>query len=111
MLWVTDSENGNKVAVSADKVILVFTVPKNTPNEGKTVIVLTAGQILGMGQIPSIFSKSAVPINISTSSIDTNYRQMGMLTPLNGSSKDNILPLMGRPLQQLQPHYQAQMCR
>ena len=46
MLWVTDSENGNKVAVSADKVILVFTVPKNVPNEGKTVIVLIAGQIL-----------------------------------------------------------------
>jgi hypothetical protein len=26
------------------------------------------------------------------------YRQMGIMTPLNGSSKDNILPLMGRPL-------------
>jgi len=67
---------------------------------------LTAGQILGMGQIPSIFSKSAVPINISTSSIDTNYRQMGMLTPLNGSSKDNILPLMGRPLHTSRQKYQ-----
>lgn len=41
-----------------------------------------------------------VPINISTNigAVDTNYRQLGMLTPLNGSSKDNILPLMGRPL-------------
>jgi len=39
-----------------------------------------------------------VPINVSTSAVDTSYRQIGILTPLNGSSKDNILPLMGRPL-------------
>ena len=42
--------------------------------------------------------RNAVPINISTSAVDTTYRQLGILTPLNGSSKDNILPLMGRPL-------------
>jgi len=43
---------------------------------------------------------SSVPINISTNigAVDTNYRQMGIITPLNGASKDNILPLMGRPL-------------
>lgn len=43
-----------------------------------------------------------VPINVSTNigavPVDTAYRQMGIMTPLNGSSKDNILPLMGRPL-------------
>jgi hypothetical protein len=39
-----------------------------------------------------------VPINVSTNAVDTTYRQIGILTPLNGSSKDNILPLMGRPL-------------
>ncbi len=41
-----------------------------------------------------------VPINISTNpgAVDTNYRQMGILTPLNGASSDKILPLMGRPL-------------
>ena len=39
-----------------------------------------------------------VPINVSTTAVDTSYRQIGILTPLNGSSKDNILPLMGRPL-------------
>ena len=39
-----------------------------------------------------------IPINISTNpgAVDTNYRQMGILTPLNDSGK--ILPLMGRPL-------------
>jgi hypothetical protein len=41
---------------------------------------------------------NAVPINISTSAVDTAYRQIGILTPVNGTSKDNILPLMGRPL-------------
>jgi hypothetical protein len=41
-----------------------------------------------------------VPINISTNpgAVDTNYRQLGILTPTRGTSKDNILPLMGRPL-------------
>lgn len=46
--------------------------------------------------------RGAVPINVSTNigatPTDTSYRQMGIMTPLNGSSKDNILPLMGRPL-------------
>ena len=42
----------------------------------------------------------SVPINISTNvgAVDTNYRQVGILTPVNGKTKDNILPLMGRPL-------------
>ena len=44
--------------------------------------------------------RNTVPINISTNigSVDTTYRQMGIITPLNGASKDNILSLMGRPL-------------
>ena len=37
-----------------------------------------------------------VAINIPTQSFDTNYRQIGILTKLNGG--DTILPLMGRPL-------------
>jgi len=45
---------------------------------------------------------NAVPINVSTNigavPSGTTYRQMGIITPLNGTSKDNILPLMGRPL-------------
>jgi len=42
----------------------------------------------------------ALPINVSTNigAVDTTYRQLGILTPMNGSSKDNIVPLMGRPL-------------
>ena len=37
-----------------------------------------------------------MPINIPTQSIDTNYRQVGILTRENGA--ETILPLMGRPL-------------
>jgi hypothetical protein len=41
-----------------------------------------------------------VPINVSTNvgAVDTTYRQLGLMTPLSGSNKDKILPLMGRPL-------------
>jgi hypothetical protein len=39
-------------------------------------------------------------INIATNigAVDTTYRQLGLLTPLKGTSKDNLLPLMGRPV-------------
>jgi len=49
-----------------------------------------------LNYIPS----GSIPINLSTNinAVDTTYRQLGILTPLNGVSKDNILPLMGRPL-------------
>ena len=40
--------------------------------------------------------RGGVPINISTQAIDTNYRQIGILTRINGP--ETILPLMGRPL-------------
>jgi hypothetical protein len=49
-----------------------------------------------------------IPINISTNigAVDTTYRQLGILTPLNGVNKDNILPLMGRPLYTNRQKYQ-----
>ena len=37
-----------------------------------------------------------IPINVPTQSFDTNYRQIGILTRVNGP--ETILPLMGRPL-------------
>lgn len=42
-----------------------------------------------------------MPINISTNvgAVDTTYRQMGILTPVNErGNNDKIIPLMGRPL-------------
>jgi len=48
----------------------------------------------------NIVPPGAVPINISTNvgAVDTSYRQVGMLNPLNKQNKDNLLPLMGRPV-------------
>lgn len=37
-----------------------------------------------------------MPINIPTQSVDSNYRQIGILNNINGDSQ--ILPLMGKPL-------------
>lgn len=39
--------------------------------------------------------EGGVPINVPTQSIDTNYRQVGILTR---PSDETILPLLGRPL-------------
>lgn len=41
-----------------------------------------------------------IPINVSTNigAVTTSFRQLGILTPTSQTSKDNILPLMGRPL-------------
>ena len=36
--------------------------------------------------------------NIGAVPINASYRQMGIITPLNGDTKDNILPLMGKPV-------------
>jgi len=43
---------------------------------------------------------STIPININSNigALDVSFRQLGILTPLNSPNKDNILPLMGRPL-------------
>jgi len=41
-----------------------------------------------------------MPINVSTSidAVDTDYRQVGLLTPTTGETNGKMLPLMGRPL-------------
>jgi hypothetical protein len=40
--------------------------------------------------------RGGIPINVSTRAVDTTYRQVGILTRVNGP--ETILPLMGRPL-------------
>ena len=47
-----------------------------------------------------------VPINVAVNAVDTNYRQMGILTPLNNKTENNILQLMGRPLYVRRSKYQ-----
>jgi hypothetical protein len=48
----------------------------------------------------NVIPTNVIPINVSTniSNISTNYRQMGIITPLNETTVNNILPLMGKPL-------------
>jgi hypothetical protein len=52
-------------------------------------------------EAPPMFS---TPVNVSTNigAVDTSYRQVGILTPINShlddTSTNKILPLMGRPL-------------
>lgn len=52
--------------------------------------------------VPSLnyIPPGTIPINVSTNvgAVESAYRQVGILTPLNSTSKDNILPLMGRPV-------------
>jgi hypothetical protein len=44
--------------------------------------------------------RRGVPINVATSidAVDTEYRQVGLLTPMKGDTEGKMLPLMGRPL-------------
>ena len=52
----------------------------------------------GIGQNTMMPMAAGIPINVRTQGppINTNYRQVGLLTRING--KETILPLMGRPL-------------
>jgi hypothetical protein len=59
-----------------------------------------------LGNLAYAIPPGRVPINISTTAVETSYRQMGILTPLNNSAKDNILQLMGRPLYVRRSKYQ-----
>lgn len=64
----------------------VLTNPYDAPYKDERYLVPKQGQ--------------SVPINVSTNigAVDTSYRQIGIITPLNGNTTNNILPLMGRPL-------------
>jgi hypothetical protein len=60
----------------------------------------------GVGATNMMHAASGMPINIRTQGppINTNYRQVGLLTRING--KETILPLMGRPLQKNRDKWQ-----
>lgn len=71
------------------------------PNYGYTNL---PGDVLMNPYVPPLRDErygipvAGIPINIPTNpgSVDTSYRQVGLLTPIQGPNK--ILPLMGRPL-------------
>jgi hypothetical protein len=60
----------------------------------------------GIGSTNMMPMAAGIPINIRTQGppINTNYRQVGLLTRING--KETILPLMGRPLQKNRDKWQ-----
>jgi hypothetical protein len=65
------------------------------------------GGINGGGGTNTMMPMAAgIPINVRTQGppINTNYRQVGLLTRING--KETILPLMGRPLQKNRDKWQ-----
>ena len=50
--------------------------------------------------VADMVERRGVPINVATSidAVDTEYRQVGLLTPTKGPTDGKMLPLMGRPL-------------
>jgi len=61
---------------------------------------------IGPGGNTALSSIVTMPINVRTQGppVNTNYRQVGLLTRING--KETILPLMGRPLQRNRDKWQ-----
>jgi len=60
----------------------------------------------GISQNMMMPMAAGIPINIRTQGppVNTNYRQVGLLTRING--KETMLPLMGRPLQKNRDKWQ-----
>jgi len=60
----------------------------------------------GIGPNMMMPMAAGIPINIRTQGppVNTNYRQVGLLTRING--KETMLPLMGRPLQKNRDKWQ-----
>ena len=60
----------------------------------------------GIGSTNMMPMAAGIPINVRTQGppVNTNYRQVGLLTRING--KETILPLMGRPLQKNRDKWQ-----
>jgi hypothetical protein len=69
-----------------------------------TTILISNYNLPDNSNLPDVLSNPYSPplrdnlVPIPTNSVNTNYRQIGILTPLNESSTDKILQLMGRPL-------------
>jgi hypothetical protein len=90
--------NNNNINIEEKVIIRERGFPRSWPNFNKDPLLNPYTPPL---RDETYFSMpGVVPINVSTNpgAVDTNYRQLGILTPTNGTSKDNILPLMGRPL-------------
>jgi hypothetical protein len=90
----------NKSSEKSEKIIINQTTRENIPNFLPSWPYFNTDPLLNPYAPPLKDERYLIPINVSTNvgAVDTNYRQVGILTPIYGKSKDNILPLMGRPL-------------
>jgi hypothetical protein len=107
LLYITVIKKENNVIVNVKKErrerILAPDLIPNYPYNNQTPDVLLNPYIPPLADERYFVAnpRRVVPINVPTNPgfVDTSYRQMGILTPLdNNSKKDKILPLMGRPL-------------
>ena len=98
LIYANSTTNNNS---STEKIVINQTTRENTsPSFLPSWPYFNTDPLLNPYAPPLRDERYLVPINVSTNvgAVDTNYRQMGILTPLQGTSKDNILALMGRPL-------------
>ncbi len=72
-------------------------VNNNTPlNQNNNDILMDPYVAPLRNDLPILSHKKIMPINIPTQGVNSEYRQVGILTRINGP--ETILPLMGRPL-------------
>jgi hypothetical protein len=102
-----------------DKIIIQNQIPPPMggmgvfPNPGYSFSNLPGDVLLNPYEPPYkdemyMFPPGRVPINVPTNvgAVNVGYRQYGILKPVRGSTKDNILPLMGRPVNTSRQKYQ-----
>jgi hypothetical protein len=117
-----NSNNTNNIIIKEDKVERI-----SNPNVGQGLFGYFTRPNYGYTNLPGdvlmnpympplrderylVPSGGIMPINMSTNigAVETTYRQVGILTPLNGSSQNHskILPLMGRPVNVSRDYWQ-----
>ena len=75
----------------SNKTIIVRESSREPPRQ-----IHSQPNVLQDPHVPPLQHTQGVPINVSTRAKNTSYKQVGILTRING--KETILPLMGREL-------------
>ena len=75
---------------------ILYNLNQNQGTSGNDILLDPYAAPLKDDRIFNKYNGLKVPINVPTQSFDTTYRQIGILTRVNGN--ETILPLMGRPL-------------
>jgi|UniRef100_A0A6C0CJB2 hypothetical protein len=102
--FMYSKQNTNEINISSEKTNTIPTTTGLFPRPSYSFSNVQQDVLLNPYSAPlrderyiqSTDIRGGVPINIGTQSIDTNYRQVGLLKRMNGP--EMLLPLMGRPL-------------